>query len=224
MSDIFREVDEEIRHERYKRLWDRFGIYLIALAVLVVVGTAAYRGWLYWQEQAAREAGDIFVTASQLAEDGKYDEAAAKLGTLSDATGGYPALARLRAASLEAEAGRVDEARAAFDAIAADGSLPDAFRDIARLRGGYLALDAQDFDAATQRLKELVDEANVWRFLAQEGLALAAWKSGDLAQAREWANGIINGEGASSDIVSRARTLVELLNAVEGTPNKEADS
>ena len=42
MSDIFREVDEEIRHERYKRLWDRFGPYLIAVALLIVVGTAAF--------------------------------------------------------------------------------------------------------------------------------------------------------------------------------------
>ena len=29
MSDIFREVDEDIRHERYRRLWDRYGSYVL---------------------------------------------------------------------------------------------------------------------------------------------------------------------------------------------------
>ena len=38
VSDIFHEVDEEVRREQLKKLWDRYGIYLIALAVLVVVG------------------------------------------------------------------------------------------------------------------------------------------------------------------------------------------
>ena len=70
MSDIFREVDEEIRHERYKRLWDRFGPYLIAVALLIVVGTAAYRGWVYWRETEAQASGDVFVQAVRLAEEG----------------------------------------------------------------------------------------------------------------------------------------------------------
>ena len=37
MSDIIREVDEELRHERYKKLWDRFGLYVIGAALLGVL-------------------------------------------------------------------------------------------------------------------------------------------------------------------------------------------
>jgi hypothetical protein len=224
MSDIFREVDEEIRHERYKKLWDRFGAYLIAIAVLIVVGTAAYRGWLYWQEQAAQQAGDVFVEAVRLADDGKYVEAEAKLAELSDAAGGYPVLARMRNAALLAQAGKTDEALAAYDAFAADGKTPAAFREVARLRAGYLALDAQDFEGARSRLEPLDKEDGEWRLLAREGLALASWKAGDLKAARDWAAGIIEAEGAPNDVVTRARTLIEVLDATEGAPKKEADS
>lgn len=224
MSDIFREVDEEIRHERFKRLWERFGLYLIAFAVLVVAGTAAYRGWVYWQQQQAQAAGDVFVAAGRLAEEGKFDEARARLAELGDAAGGYPALARLRAASLDAEAGRPDEARAAFEAIAADTAETQAFRDVARLRAGYLALDAGDFDAARRALEALTTEGNPWRFLAEEGLALAAWKSGDLDGARRWVESITTAQDAPGDIVARAGTLRDLLNAAQGTPENEADS
>ena len=63
MSDIFREVDEDIRNERFKRLWDRFGPYVIGVAVLIVVVTAGYRGWQYWQNSQAAATGDRFVAA-----------------------------------------------------------------------------------------------------------------------------------------------------------------
>ena len=45
MSDIFREVDEDIRRDQIKKLWDRFGPYVLGLALLIVLGTAGYRGW-----------------------------------------------------------------------------------------------------------------------------------------------------------------------------------
>jgi hypothetical protein len=224
MSDIFREVDEEIRHERYKRLWDRFGSYLIAVAILIVVGTAAYRGWLYWRETAARESGDVFVTAVRLADEGKFAEAEAQLAGLADAPGGYPALARMRGAALKGEAGDPAAAMAAFDMIADDGREAPLLRDIARLRAGYLALDLEDYAGAVSRLEVLSGDDNAWRFLAREGLALAAWKQDDTAAARRWIGGIVDQEGAPGDVVSRARTLLELIDAAEGKPDEESKS
>lgn len=224
MSDIFREVDEEIRHERFKRLWDRFGPYLIALAVLIVVGTAAYRGWLYWRETEAQASGDVFISASRLAEDGKFAEAEARLAELADAQGGYPVLAGMRAAALKAEAGDPAAAMAAFDAIADDGRKEPLLRDIARLRAGYLAMDLEDYAGAASRLEVLSGDDNAWRFLAREALALSAWKQEDAAAARRWIEGIVDQEGAPSDVVTRARTVLDLINAAEGTPGEEVKS
>ncbi len=34
MSDIFTEVDEEVRREQLKKLWERYGNYAVAAAVL----------------------------------------------------------------------------------------------------------------------------------------------------------------------------------------------
>lgn len=221
MSDIFREVDEEIRHERYKRLWNRFGTYLIAIAVLIVAGTAAWRGWLYWQETAGREAGDIYVSAARLAEQGNFAEAEARLAELAGGPGGYPQLAALRAAALKAQAGDAAGAMAAFDQIADDGRSERLLRDIARLRAGYLALDLEDHAGATSRLEALAGDDNGWRFLAREALALSAWKQGDTAAARRWIGGIIDQEGVPGDVASRASTLRDLIDAAEGKPAGE---
>ena len=45
MSDIFTEVDEEVRREQLKKLWERYGNYAIALAFLVVAAVAAWRAY-----------------------------------------------------------------------------------------------------------------------------------------------------------------------------------
>ena len=37
MANIFNEVDEDIRKERYKKLWSRYGKYLIGLIILIVL-------------------------------------------------------------------------------------------------------------------------------------------------------------------------------------------
>ena len=38
MADIFHEVDEEVRREQLKKLWERYSVYFIAAAVLFVAG------------------------------------------------------------------------------------------------------------------------------------------------------------------------------------------
>ena len=80
MSDIFREVDEDLRREQYKRLWDRFGGYVIGLAVLIVVAVGGYKAWEWWENSRAAASGDRFLAALMLSEEGKHEEAIAALG------------------------------------------------------------------------------------------------------------------------------------------------
>ena len=40
MSDIFHEVDEEVRREQLKKLWQKYGWLVIAACVLVVLAAA----------------------------------------------------------------------------------------------------------------------------------------------------------------------------------------
>ena len=43
MSDIFHEVEEEVRREHYEKLWKKYGNYVIAVASVLVLGVAY--GW-----------------------------------------------------------------------------------------------------------------------------------------------------------------------------------
>lgn len=216
MSDIFREVDEDIRQEKYRRLWDRFGPWVIALAVLIVLGTGGYRGWHYWQETQAQEAGDKFLEAIRLSEAGDVDGSLAALEGLSGASGGYPQLARLRAASELAKADRKADAVAAFDAISRDSSVDEALKSIAALRAGYLVVDMEGYGAVADRVEVLTGEDAPFRAAARELLALAAWKAGNAEDARKWIAALQDDEDTPSEVSRRVEILSEVIRSQFG--------
>jgi hypothetical protein len=217
MSDIFREVDEDIRREQVKRLWDRFAPYVIGLAVLIVAATAGYRGWEYLQERQAQATGDRFLEALQLSTDGKHDEAIAAFDAIAkDGSGGYRVLASFRLAAEKAQAGDKAGAAAEFDAIAAQAGASAEVKNLARLRSALLLVDTAPVADLEGRIGDLASTGNSWRHAAREILGLAAWRSGDYATARKYYNDIYNDQGSASDLRQRAQLMLALIGAKLG--------
>ena len=138
MSELFDEVDEEVRREQLKKLWDRYSLYIVALALLVIAGVGGWRGYQYLEAKKAAEAGDAFNKAVELSEQNKHAEAEAAFTELAaKAPSGYRMLARFRAA---AEIAIRDPQAAAklFDELAADRSIPAEQQDLARIRAAGL--------------------------------------------------------------------------------------
>ena len=152
MSDIFTEVDEEVRREQLKKLWDRYGNYVVAAAVLVIAAVAAWRGYDYWQIRKAAETGAAYDTAARLAEEGKHGEAEAAFAKIAaDGTAGYRVLARLREA---AEIAQRDPRAgvAAYDKIAGETTGQPLISELAGIRAAFLLVDTAKLDEMTQRL------------------------------------------------------------------------
>ena len=155
MSDdhFVREVDEEIRSDQFKSLWDRYGILLISVAVAIVLVTAAWRGYEYWTGNQASKSGDAFLAATQLAAKGDNDAALVALLELEKTGfGSYPVLARMRTATVEAAKGNVTKAVEQFDAVSNDASVDTAIREMARLRAGLLMVDNCNYQDVAARV------------------------------------------------------------------------
>ncbi|MEJ8475319.1 tetratricopeptide repeat protein [Roseibium algae] len=216
MSDIFREVDEDIRQEKYRRLWDRLGPWVIVVAVLVVVVTGGYRGWVYWQENQSQQAGDAFFEAVRLSESGDSAEAEKIFADLATSTGGYPALARMRGATELARTDRSDEALAEFDAVSADTSVNKGLREISSLRAAYIAVDTEDYDAISDRVEGLTGADGPFRSGAREILAVAAWKAGDIKTARSWIKALTDDPATPTDVTRRVGILTQVIDGTNG--------
>jgi hypothetical protein len=213
VADIFQEVDEEVRRERLEKLWRRYGNLVIAACILVVVAVGAWRGYEWWQDKKAAESGAAFEAAVTLAEAGKHQEAEAAFAKLAaDGSAGYRPLARLREA---AELAHTDKAAAvkAYDEIAADKSAGQVIDELAALRAGFLLVDTAPYSEIRTRLEPLTGADKTFRHSARELLALSAWKSGDMAAARQWTDMIIADPQTPQGTRTRADILSELIAA-----------
>ena len=220
MADIFNEIDEELRQEKLGKLWDRWGVVVLAAAVAVVLAVAGWRFWEHRRMLEARAEGDAFVAAARLAADGDDKGAeTALLALAKTSSGGYPVLSALRAAAARAAAGETAAAVAAFDAVAAAKTTPPRLAEVARLRAAYLAVDIEDRSAVEARATPLAVAGSPWRGQAREVLALAAWKAGDRTAIETRLAEIEGDPETTRDLADRSAVLRALL-VGEGSSGK----
>jgi hypothetical protein len=211
MSDILREVDEELRHERYKKLWDRYGLYVVGAAVLLVLAVAGWRGWEWYAARQAAESSVRFEAAMQLSRDGKPAEAEKAFDQLSkDGAAGYRTLARFRDA---AETAKTDAKAgvAAFDAIAADTSLEAPMRDIARVQAAYLLVDIASVAEIKGRMDPLAVPGGAFRHSANEIIGLAHYRAGEYEQTAKIFASIVGDPETPPALRQRAQVVNALV-------------
>jgi hypothetical protein len=211
VTELFSEIDDELRREKVQKVWSRYSGLIIAAAVVIIAAVGGWRGYQYLQAQKAAEAGAAFEAAAVLADQNKHAEAEAAFTKLAAAAPlGYRNLSRLRAA---AEAVKRDpkEAVKLYDAIAADGGFSSVERDLARVRAAGLLLDTETYNNMLQRLEPAAAPEAAFRHTARELLALSAWRANDTAAARKWLDVISEDGQTPSGLRSRAEALQALL-------------
>jgi hypothetical protein len=213
MSDIFREVDEEVRRSQAEAVWKRYGVWIVGACVLLVAGVGGYRYDQWRKEQAASASGARFEAAvSQFTRNQGADAEKAMTALAGDGFGGYKVLAQFRLASEQAKRDPAAGMKA-FDAIASDAGVDPAIRDIARLRAGAVAVDHAGMADVESRLQPLLSASNAFRHQANELVAAAALKAGDMAKAARHLDAIIIDRDAPAGLRSRAETLIGVTRA-----------
>ncbi len=211
MSDesLFREVDEEVRQEQYKKLWDKFGNYFVALCVVIVAAVAGVKGYQYFQLKQSEAAAIVYFDGVKMASGGKFDDALKALAAVDHP--GYKQLGLFQQASVLAEQGKTKEAVAAFDALAADATVDASLRDLARIRAGYLLADSLKPDELISRLGSFDREGQVWRNAAREIFGLAAFRTADYSMADRYMNANFADPDTPQAMRQRAQVMIQLL-------------
>lgn len=210
-ENFIAEINEELRSDQLRNFWKRFGPWVIAAMVAIVIGVAGYEGYNWWRDSNSAKASDDFYAALQLA-DGTDAAAAQKaLDTLATGGwGGYPTLAKFRNAALLAHDGKIDEAVAAYDALAGQQT-NQRLRDVALVLAAYLLVDKGDVAAVNQRVAGIVDGASAMRNAAREALGLVKYKAGDLEGARQSFQAAVDDANSSSEMRQRIEIYLRQL-------------
>ena len=216
MSDIFSEVDEELRREQLRKLWEGYGVYLIAACVRLVAAVGGWRTYEWFEAKKAAESGSAFQAAAALAAEGKNKEAEEAFAKLaSTGTTSYRTLAKFREA---AELARRDTkaAVAIYDSLAADASAGRVLQDMAALRAGTILVDTAPYSEIAQRLEPLTASDRTFRHSARGSLALAAWRAKDIAAMRRWSDMVL----ADTETPTGTRGQIQMLLALSDADKK----
>jgi hypothetical protein len=211
VSDIFREIDEELRRDNLLKLWSRYGRYVVALAVLVLMVAGVIVAWRDHQLSERRAQATRYASAQSLAREGKDADAAKVFAAIAQEGGGYATLAAFEQAELLAKSADRKGAIAAYDSIAAASGLDPAFRDLAVLLSVMHGMPDADPHSAIDRLATMTAAGNPWRPTALELTAAARLKSGDKNGALELYKSLADDLAAPQGLRARAAEMAAAL-------------
>ncbi len=223
MTDIFQEVDEDLRREQINRLWKKYGPQTIAAFVVLLVVAVGIVAYKEWRQSQARVSSEKFQSVIHSGENVKPDDPAVRIAALDkiDAglTPGYKLLANFERAGALAESGQADAAAKVLDAIAASGSTDEAVRDLAQVKSAMLQADNLTLNDMRARVGKLAVPESAFRFVASELIGYAAFHAGDLATARDSFQTSLSDLAAPPDIKERAQILLnEILQRMPAEP------
>ncbi len=205
VSNLFKEIDEELRQDKATLLWKQYGSTLIAAIVAVIIAVAGYEGWKAYDMSIRTELSKKYAEGLNLSREDQYDNAIKTFQALAgEGSTGYATLARLQEAGLLARQAKYKEAANAYFLIAQNGEIDKTYRDMALVLGGLNGLDVMDAKEIISRMQSLAGSSSPWRFSAQEIIAFAEAKSGNKAKAAEMMKTLSDDASAPPGVRQRA--------------------
>lgn len=217
------EVSEELRRERMISLARRYGPFLVAGLLIIVVAVAALEYQSAADTEAARALGGDLATAAAETDPAvraeRFEAIAAQAGD-----GPARSIARLYAADAALEADDAERALALYDAVTEDADLAPLYRDLAALKAALARADALSPAEIEAQLDPLTDFDAPYRALALEQIGLAQARAGDLERARATLAEAIADQRATALLQQRVRLTLETFPAAASDAEAPADA
>lgn len=220
-DSFVREVDEELRRDQLLQFWQKRGRVLIAV---VILGLAAFGGWLFWKEQQAKASAlesEKLDEAVRLASSGNDAGAIKLLADLkASPRDGYRATALMTDAAVLLQKGKLDEAAKAYAKIAKDEGLAQPWRDLAIIRQTAVQYDRVAPDEVIARLSPLAVKGNPWFGSAGEMVAIAYLKKNRVQDAAKLFDAIAADKNVPETIRGRASNMAASLSGRSSAANQ----
>ena len=207
MSDIFQEIDEDLRQDKVARLWKAYGKYLVALAVFIILVIASYRFIEHKNEKNREQTSELYELASEAGRSGDKKAAIELLSDeMFDENIGYSIISKLKKAALAKSNNDLEGTEIVLKEIITNEDIPLYLRDLARLK-----LFASDSDNNSSQLEVLIEEEGPWKFLALELKGGIQLEGGNLKEARSIFKELTDDANTPNNLRRRASEILKAL-------------
>jgi hypothetical protein len=213
MTDLYEELQDDLRQKKLEDFWKKWGNYILGGAGAILAGVAGWQYWLYTQSEAKAKASAAFLAAAQnFAGEGQEKKAAEAFAKLAaDAPDGYAMAARMNEAAAYLIQGETAKAVEIYDTIAQRGMGGPVMTDFARYRAALAIADTAPPVDVLARLEPLTAKDGPWSALARELKAYVTWRSGNLPEALKQYDLLVSDLNAPANVKLRAKNMSELI-------------
>jgi hypothetical protein len=211
LTDIFREVEEEVRRERLEKIWKQYGDYIIVGAAALIIAVAGFELWQRYEDNRRTTASAEYDAAVQLASTNPPAAIAASEKIAATAPAGYAKLAKFAEADALLVTGQRSKAVSIFESLGTGDD--DLIGSAARLRAAWAIVEFAPRPSVEKLVAPLGDQSSAWHFMAREVLAYADYRTGQYAQAGHEFEALASDNNAPRQLRERAKSMAALIRA-----------
>lgn len=214
MSDVFEQVEEELRSDRYTRLARTWLPVVGAVLGVALVAALAWWGWDSWQTSRADAGSAAYDRGIEALQAGNEPGALAAFTEAGEkGNGAYKSLSLQQQAGLAVSKGEMARAIELLDQAAKAGGDP-ILSDVAALKAVWLVMDTDASLADIEsRLAPLVKEGRPYRAFALQAQAMTRIQFGQFQPAREILVQLQLGQDVPDSIREQAQATIAQIDA-----------
>ncbi len=214
MQDAFiREVDEDLKNESMKKLWDKYGLFVLLIVIVSLTVAVSYESIKSWYIKRAENRTEGYAVALSMQNQGLFDDSLEALDLIiNQKMGTYAELAEMQKANILLEQNKEKEALALLEKIANDKSRSLQLRDTALIKLASYRQDSATFEEMSELLSSITkSKDNAWYAVAEDMLATILLRDGNIEQAKEIYNALLENQDTPDDLKNRIKDILSVL-------------
>ncbi len=213
---LFQEINEELKREKVKNFWNKYGILLTIVIIAILALAVSFESIKAWQDQKAQTRAEAYVHAYNLLIQGKYDESIAVFKDLEkQGSGIYKSIAQMQIADVLLEQGKKEEALNILSTLADTPDAGESLQNMAIFKLASYKLESAPAAETEALLKRLGSAGGSWSNIAEEMSAMLAIREGNINKAIDIYNNLLNNHDLPETLKNRVQDMVSVLTDVQ---------
>lgn len=211
-TDAFiQEVDEDVKNDNLKVIWNRYGVFIIAFVVLAVSAAISFDRIRAWKTAQNQKETETYMAAAQLRENPE-DTITALQQITQNNQGIFGDFARLQIANVLFNSGKNDEALTTLQSLIDDKQVNSEVKHIALIKYATYQVDTMPQDEFRKLVEPLLSADSSWAPLANDLLAMSAIQNGDIETAKKIYEGILKIKDLPEGFRAKIQDMLSSLN------------
>ena len=212
MSNLFNEIDEDLRQDKLKTLWNKYRAAVFTFVIVITLGLTSSEFYQYWSTSKEKNSGLIFSEIIDNIIQGDIQLAQDNIDKLSnEGTKNYKSYALVLKSDLLLSQGNLIEVEKIYDEII-DTTNNSLLKNLAILKLSYIKVDNYSFDQMNQELGDLLGDKTLGLF-AHEILAMSAYRNEVYDKGIASLEIILSDERTTNSMFDRAQMMLKVLSS-----------